>query len=229
MWAAIVCPERIPDVRTATALSVFAVAVLLVTMASTTFQYLEAQDAELSKQAKVLGGNLGAPPESSETAEGIDISTPQRVFTAILGITLLREVVSIVVLAGVLLGLMRFMTNAELGFAAAVSSVASTAGIQILGGGITTLLHLITHDVRWGIHAGIFVEPTSSPFLFAFLQRADVASAWQYLAAAIGMASWAGLDRRYGVVVGVVAWLVILTVVFGGMTMLSWIMSTSVR
>ncbi|HCN04004.1 MAG TPA: hypothetical protein DIS79_00155 [Bacteroidetes bacterium] len=229
MWAAVVEPVRIPDVRTATALSMFAVAVLLVTAASTCFQYLEAQDATLARHAEALATRLGAPEQPTTTTEGVDLSSPQRAFTAILGITLLREVVSMVAMAGVLLGLMRFMTNADLGFGAAISSVAATAFIQILGAGVTTLFHLITHDMRWGLHAGIFIEPMSSPFLFAFLQRVDVAALWQYVAAAVGMASWAGLDRRYGIIVGTVSWATILIVVFGGMSLLSWIMSTSVR
>lgn len=229
MWAAVVEPVRVPDVRAATALSVFAVAVLLVTLASTTFQYLEAQDSNLRQRADAIATRLGAPQQSPDDSEGIDLSSPQRAFTAILGMTLLREIVSMVVMAGVLLGLMRFMTNADLGYGAAISSVASTALIQIVGGGVTTLLHLGTHDVRWGLHAGIFVDPASSPFLFAFLQRADVTAIWQYVAAAIGMASWAGLDRRYGIIVGSVSWLTILIVVYGGMSLLSWIMSTSVR
>jgi len=229
MWVAVVYPERIPDVRTATALSIFAVAVLLVTITSTAFQYLEAQDSELTKRSEAIVTQLGGSQQSAPAADGIDLSSPQRAFTAILGTTLFREVVSIVVMAGVLLGLMRFMTNADLGFGAAISSVASTAFIQIIGGGVTTLFHLLTHDIRWGLHVGIFVEPTSSPFLFAFLQRADVTAMWQYVAAAVGMASWAGLDRRFGVIVGAVTWITVLTVVFGGMSLLSWIMSTSVR
>jgi hypothetical protein len=128
------------------------------------------------------------------------------------------------VLAGLFLVLMRFMTDAPVTYGMAITSVSATALIQVIDLLMSTGAHMVFGTLRAGLHAGVTMDPASSPMLFTWLQQISLPSLWQYLAASVALATWGGLHARFGIVVGLVVW-VISRLVHGGFTLVGWILS----
>ncbi|MFZ9870593.1 MAG: hypothetical protein ACO3E0_05510, partial [Candidatus Kapaibacteriota bacterium] len=125
-------------------------------------------------------------------------------------------------MAGLLWLLMRFLTNERVGYAMALGAVSATAGIEVVQTSLTTGLHLLTGSVRYGLHLGVVVSPAEHPYLFLWLQRLDVLTAWQYIAAAMVLSVWSGVHYRYGIVVGGLVFAVV-QAVFGLLSLISWL------
>jgi hypothetical protein len=220
LWYGIVDPRRVQQVIPDTAVAVFAAAVLLLSLGRTAATFLEAADERLQAESAAL--SFQATPLVSSA--DVDLTSPQRQFTAVFGGALLSTILGIAVLAAMLWIMTRFLTNEDLSYSKALESVSAASSIEVLKLLITTPLHLLTHTNRSGLHAGLFVDPSSQPFLFAWLQRLDLFNLWLYLAAAIIIATWQGLHYRFGIVVGGVTYVVV-QVLFGGFTLIAWMLS----
>jgi len=220
LWFGLVDPRRVQEVIPDTAVAVFATAVLVLSLTMTAGTLLEGGDPLLLAESSTLTGSAA----TMLTQGDVDLTSPQRQFTAVYGGALISAIVGIAALAGMFWILARFMTDQPLTFSMSLASVGATALIEVVKALVMTPLHLLTHTNRIGLHAGVFLDPSSHPYLFAWLQRFDAFNLWQYLAAAVILATWTGLHHRYGVVIGSVVF-VIVQLLFGGMTVVAWILS----
>ena len=219
LWFGLTDPRRVEKVKPETAVAVFATAVLVLSLTMTAMTFIEATDPALTAESEMLskGGMLQFAEE-----ETVDLSSGQRQFTAIFGGALISSVVSLVTLAGMFWIFVRFLTDQPLTYSMAIGGVASTVGIDVARALVNLPMHLLTHTNRVGAHLGVLVDPASDPFWFAWLQRVDLFSIWQYLAVGVILTSWSGLHHRFGIVVGTVVFLVVLAV-FAGFTLVAWI------
>lgn len=242
LWFAIVAPWRIRESTTGAAAATFAVAVLLGAFVASGVQMWEHSDPVLTAEGRQFAvvTSTAAPPQANENpatseqqasseqpAETVALDSPGRQFTALLGNNLFVLVLSLVVSSGVYMLLARFLTSETYTFSMAMVCVSASSSIFIVGTVVTAVIHLGTHSMRYGVHAGAAVDPLTSPFLFLWLQRIDAFGIWQALATGVGLTTWVGLDRRYGYVVGVVVWLTVLIGFFGISSIVSWILSQS--
>ena len=217
LWQGLRDPRSIAAVSVPTAVAIFAAAVLVVTLADTAAVFAEASSVSLSKESVQLTTIVpGSETGSSTTA------VPAKAFTAAFGGALILTTVSYAAMAGLLWLLMRFLTNERVGYAMALGAVSATAGIEVVQTSLTTGLHLLTGSVRYGLHLGVVVSPAEHPYLFLWLQRLDVLTAWQYIAAAMVLSVWSGVHYRYGIVVGGLVFAVV-QAVFGLLSLISWL------
>lgn len=221
LWHFLVAPWRVQEATPQTAMASFAIAVLLIAMTSTWCAMLENGDVSLAVESRILTQNAAVAPVKDAQ---LDLSSPQRQFTGALGGALMVTIVSIAALAGLFLIMTRFMTDAPVTYSMAMVSVASSALLQCADLALTTTSHLTFHTARAGLHAGIFISPLEAPVLFTWLQRISLVSVWQYIAIAIALTTWGGLHRRFGVVVGLVVWIITM-LVFGALTLVNWVVS----
>lgn len=217
LWQGLRDPRSVVLVSATTAVAIFAAAVLVVTLADTAAMFAETSSVALKTEAEAL--TIVVPGTESEDAVEM---TPGRRFTAAFGGALVLSTVSYAVLAGLLWLMMRFLTNERVGYAMALGAVSATAGVEALQTLLSTGIHLLTGSVRFGMHAGMVVSPAEYPHLFLWLQRLDVITFWQYVAAAMVLSVWSGLHYRYGVVVGGVVF-VIVQAVMGVLSLMSWL------
>jgi len=209
MWFALVAPHRIVETISTPVTAFFAVAVVVSTMVSLSASYIEDGQPALRAENAAFERMSLAKDTTSAGAQVVDLSPPARTFTAVLGGALIKNIMPIVVLAGVFLSLVRFMTNAPLKFGAALSIVSASTSILCLELLLNTALHVILGTNRAGIHAGVFVDPSAHGFLFLFLQNLAPLSLWRYVVIASAMAQASGLHPRYGVVLGPTVWAVV--------------------
>jgi len=210
MVLALRAPWRLSDYVDRRATTFFAVAVLAVTSVNVVASNYTRADPWLQAEAELL-------TPSPQTEGQVDLSQPKRQFTAVLGGAVFTTIVSTLALAGLMVIIGRFLTDKPYRFGHAVIMVSSASSIVILRIVIETSLQLATHSLRWGPHLGIVVDPTASPYMFAALQRVDAFALWEYLVVAIGLVRSYGLHQRYGLVVGLIVWLVTV-LAFGGAT-----------
>ena len=222
LWFGITDPGRVPAEIKDAAVAVFATAVLLLSLTMTAATLVESTDVVLQKESSVLA--RGA--QNLLGSEQVDLSSSQRRFTAVLGGALMNAIISTVVLGVMFWILLRFMTDQPISYLTALAGVSAMSGIDVVKSIAMTPLHLLTHSNRIGLHAGIFTDPSSHPFLFAWLQRFDVFSLWQYLAIGAVLAISAHLHHRYGLVVGGVVFLIV-QLLFGGLTLVAWVVAQS--
>lgn len=219
IWYGLVDPKRVKQVSTDAATAVFAVAVLATALTGTFCSLWEQGHPSLVADSAVLSQQaMQTAPGSAE----IDLSTPQRQFTGALGGTLIITIVSIAALAGLFMIMVRFLTNAGPTFSRAIIAVSSAALIVIVDTIVTSTLHVSLGTVRFGLHAGMFIQPTESPMLFTWLQLLSVGSIWRFIAIAVALVTWENLHWRYGIVVGLVVW-TISRLAFGIMTLVGWV------
>jgi len=225
LWFAIVAPWRLKESTTGAAVATFALAVLLGAFAAASTQMWEHSDAALNREGKQFAVVTGTSQVANEGGAIVPLDSAGRQFTALLGNNLLVLVLSLLISTAVYMFLGRFLTNEKYTFQMALLCVSASTSIFIVGSVVASAIHLATHSMRFGVHAGAFVDPLQSPFLFLFLQRIDAFSIWQALATGVGLTTWVGLDRRYGYVVGAVVWLTVLLVFFGVSSLISWILA----
>lgn len=218
LWHGLVAPARVQEATSQTAAAVFALSVLLVAFISVLSAITEASDIQLVAESRILTQTSAI---TSKPDPGLDLSLQQRQFTAALGGALVVTIISSAALAVLFLVFMRFMTNAPVTFEMALVAVSSTGLIICLDLILSTAGHLIFHTAQVGLHAGAFVSLRDSPMLFTWLQRWSVFSLWQYLAIAVALSTWSGLHARYGLVVGIVVWMLTRLIV-GALTFVSW-------
>lgn len=221
IWHGAVLPQRVQEATTQAATATFAVAVLLVVVVSVWAAMIENGDATLAVESQLLTQTTAVLP--ADTTD-LDMSSPQRQFTAILGGALTVTIVSTAALAGFFLIVTRFMTNAPVTYGMAIVAVASSALVQCLDLSLSSAGHIIFHTARAGLHAGAFISPIESPMLFTWLQRISLFSLWQYVAIAIALTTWGGLHQRFGLVVGFIVWIVT-RLIFGALTLVTWVVS----
>lgn len=200
MVLAVRAPWRLAAYADRRAATFFAVAVLAVTSVKVVASVYTRADPWLQAESELL---TPAPKGDGQ----VDLSQPKRQFTAYLGGAVFTTIVSTLALAGLMMVVGRFLTDKPYSFGHAVIIVSSASSIAILGTIIETSLQLATHSMRWGPHLGIIVEPGSSPYMFAALQRVDAFALWEYLVVGMGLVRCYGLHHRYGLVVGLVVWL----------------------
>lgn len=222
LWHGVRAPWRVQEATSQAATATFAVAVLLIVVVSTWCAMLENSDPALVAESRALSHLTDMTP-GAENVE-LDLSTPGRQFTGALGGALMVTIGTTAALAGFFLLAMRFMTNAPVTYGMAIVAVSSSALIQCLDLLVSVAGHLFFHSARMGFHAGLLVSPVDAPMLFTWLQRISLFSVWQYLAIAIALATWGGLHRRYGLVVGAVVWL-LTRLILGALTLVSWVVS----
>ena len=211
-------PANVKRATVDAAVSIFSVIVLLLTAADTAATFIESSDPSLVRESAAL-----IHAERLLSNEGtVDISTPSRQFTAVMGGALVKSIVSILMLSAIGLGAARFLTSGIYGAAVALACVSAASAIELLRSVVETSMHMIFHTIRAGLHAGVFVDPSLHPFLFSWLQRIDLFGIWFYLAFAVAMVSWEGLHFKYGLVIGGVVFVVVQTV-FALLTVMSWI------
>ncbi len=217
MVLAVRVPWRLAEYADRRALTFFAVAVLSVTACKVCAAYLTAEDPQLVAESALLA------PSSSEQTQ-VDLQQPKRLFTAVLGGAVFTTIVSTAVLAGLMMVIGRFLTDRFYLFRHAIIVTSGAASIAIIRIVLETSLQLVTHSARWGPHLGLVIDPTGTPYLFAALQRVDLLGLWEYLVVAVGLVGTQGLHRRYGYIVGLVAWLASV-VLLGGATGVASIVS----
>lgn len=212
---AIVRPERSCGDTNLRAVAVFAVAVLGVAIVNTIAAGVLQDQPELVAQMK-----LWHPTGQNE----LEMPAEHQLFTARFGGALMSAIVSTLGLSGLLLVLVRFMTDVRVGFRDCVKAVSAAAGINIIGTVVSTVLQLTFQSVQAGPHLGWLVSLESSTYLAAWLQRVNGVGLWEYVAAAVGLVVSQGLHARFGYVVGATAWVVSL-IVFAGYSVLAWVVS----
>jgi hypothetical protein len=221
MWNALRSPELIKDATTEVATAMFAVAVLVLSAAATIAALVEEGDPVLVAQSNALTYSSGI---ATDGQQGVDLSLPQRQITGVLGGALLVTIVSSVSLAGVFWVLVRFMTDAPVTYSMALTTVSATALIGVIDVAVAVGLHSATSTLRVGLHLGVVVDPVENPALFSWLQRLSVGSLWQYLVIGIGLSTWGGLHKRFGIVTGGIVWGVV-AVVMGGIALVTWVVN----
>jgi hypothetical protein len=219
IWFGLVDPRRIRQTPTEAAAAVFAVAVLAVSVTGTLCTLWEQSIPSLVLDSAILSQQA---PAATGSAEGVDLSLPQRQFTGALGGTLIITIVSYAALAGVFMILVRFLTNSVVSYSKAIIATSSLALVSILDSFIATGLHVATGSIQIGLHAGVGLPPSESPMLFTWLQLISLESVWRYLAIAVALVNWQELHWRYGIVVGLVVWGVT-RAIFGLMALVGWI------
>ena len=217
MWNALRSPELIKDATTEVATAMFAVAVLVLSAASTIAALVEEGNPVLVAQSNALTYSSGI---ATDGQQGVDLSLPQRQITGVLGGALLVTIVSSVALAAVFWVLVRFMTDAPVTFGMALTTVSATALIGVVDVAVSVLLHSVTSTLR--------VDPVDHPAVFSWLQRLSLMSLWQYLAIGIGLSTWGGLHRRFGIVTGGIVWVVV-GAVMGGIALVTWVVNLASR
>ncbi len=225
MWNALRSPELIKDATTEVATAMFAVAVLVLSAASTIAALVEEGNPVLVAQSNALTYSSGI---ATDGQQGVDLSLPQRQITGVLGGALLVTIVSSVALAAVFWVLVRFMTDAPVTFGMALTTVSATALIGVVDVAVSVLLHSVTSTLRVGLHLGVLVDPVDHPAVFSWLQRLSLMSLWQYLAIGIGLSTWGGLHRRFGIVTGGIVWVVV-GAVMGGIALVTWVVNLASR
>lgn len=221
LWHFLFAPWRVQEATPQTAMASFAIAVLLIAITSTWCAMLENGDVSLAVESRILTNNAAAAPVKEAQ---LDLSSPQRQFTGALGGALMVTIISMAALSGLFLVMTRFMTNAPVTYSMAMVSVASSALLQCADLALATTGHLVFHTSRAGLHAGLFISPLDAPAMFTWLQRISVISVWQYIAIAVALTTWGGLHRRFGIIVGLVVW-VITMLIFGALTLVNWVVS----
>ena len=162
LWQGIVSPEEVPKAGSETALALFALAVFLLAGISTISAYVEDGSPTLKAETEVLS-QYGMAPPAPEGEQVEVVTTPGQVFISVFGGALMMSLGKIGVLAGVMMVLGRFMTNAQTSYKIALASVSSTALIDVLKGAVTIPLHLTTDTVRAGFSRGRVRKPNGSP------------------------------------------------------------------
>ncbi|MBI2794984.1 MAG: hypothetical protein HYX66_10095 [Ignavibacteria bacterium] len=220
---AVVNPARLHEAQAASATAVFAVAVLLLTTAETGLAYLHAADPKLETESVRISLPMQPPGQEKES---VALSNEKRQFTAIMGGALLKTFLSLIMLSALALGVARFLTDKQYSVSIAIICVSAATGIDLVRFLVETPLHITLHTVRFGLHLGVFVDPSQNPLLFSWLQRLDVFGLWYYVALSIGITTSEGLHRRFGIVVGVILFGIV-QIVFAGLTLIAWLMSGS--
>lgn len=224
----LLAPWKSQPISGQTIVSVFAISILLVTTAQLVLQGWEGASAQLVAQANQMRFPVDTSQLSGKDAQGLNLNMPQRVFTAQLGITLMQSILQAVILAGLVFVVIRFLTNTALSYAQSISAVASTALIEVVRALLYAGVHVGTGTMRWGVHAGIFTDPVSSPLLFAWLAKIDIITAWQYIAVSMIACRSVSLHYRFGIVTGIVVF-VISIILFGGMALVGWFSQLSIQ
>jgi hypothetical protein len=208
-------PERVLLDTELRVLAMFAVAMLVVVTVNTITAMIAQQQTGLTEQLQNV---------LPKTADNPDQPLLNRAFTAHLGGALMVSMGSTVALAALLMILVRFMLDVPSTFSQALIAASAAAGIGALGTCILVLAQVSFGTIQAGPHLGWLVSPQESPQLFAWLQRVNVFTAWEHIAAASALVAVQGYHTKYGVVVGVTSWVVTL-VVFAGLAMLAWILA----
>jgi hypothetical protein len=221
LWYGVADPTRIKETSKEAVTAVFAVAVLFVSITNTVCALWEQGDLALAAESRILLQNSATSPVKTSQ---LDLTAPQRQFTAALGGALIVTIVSTVVVAGLFMILMKFMTNLTVTFSQCLIAASAASSIIILDTLLASLLHVVFKTAQAGLHVGVVLRPMDAPMLFTWLQRISLFSLWQYLVVAIALVSWEGLNWRYGIVTGAVVW-TITRLVFGLLTLVGWIVS----
>ncbi len=221
MWMALVLPTQARLQASASTLASFALAVFILTFANTATGLWESGRPNLTRQLAVA--EMPVPKASGD----VDLSLPQRAFTAHLGVTLVRVVVSLLFMSALAYALTRFLTDQQFSFGIVLTAVSSTCLIDAIRIVVYAAAHVLTDSMRWGLHAGVFVDPSQHQFLFAWLHRIDLVTWWQYVVMAMVVCTSAGLHYRFGIVVGSVVFL-ITVILAGGFAFVGWLMQLAI-
>lgn len=206
---AIVAPERLcsdPDQR---ALPTFAVATLVTTVVILAAAMVKNSIPELHPQLQMWSQGVTPSPYAQE-------------FTAALGNGVIQTVIRNLTLAGLLMVLMRFLANAAVTYTAAVIAVAGCASIAMLGTMVNTVISIALVNANAVLGPNVLIDSATHDILSMWLTKADAFVVWEYAAACIALASYSGLHRRYGMVVGIVAWIVVMCFT-GAASLVVWI------
>ncbi len=223
----LISPSRVVIGSTRTALSVFALSVVLIVTSSLVAAYIEPAPVVMASR------NAGNDAVSHTNAVGtdkdieIDLSSPQRVFTMRLGVSIVRVMISTVLIVGLLQGMLRFLTDIPFTFTIALGAVSATSLLEVLRTVTYAVVHWLTDSVRWGLHLGVVVDPAQQPILHAWLQHLDPLIWWQYVAMAIIACVQQQLHPRYGLVIGTAVFAVAI-IIIGGIALVGWLMQSQV-
>lgn len=211
-------PSRIREVTKDAAMAVFAIAVVVVSLTSTWAALNEQNDPILAAEAATL---LPTPTQAKQAPKNVDLSAPKRQFTVALGGALQKTIIPSVSAALMFMIVGRFLTNQNIGYLQSLAAFSATALIEVLGIVISYLIHVAFHTIRFGLHAGVFVDPHTHPMWFVWLQNLDVFSLWQFIAAGVGIVVWNDLHWKYGIIVGGTVWFVS-RLILGSFSLMAW-------
>lgn len=214
LWMALVAPSKAVLASSRDCVATMAAAVIVLVTVQTVVSYAEATSPQLASEAErsALVNQIRAGDSSQESVE---IVNSERSFTAQLGTVMITTIAGLGIAGLVLMLVGRFLTNEDISFTLAIGAVASSALIDVARLVLYLPLHLLGGSVRWGIHLGAFVSPEQHPFLFSWLAKVDPLLWWQYVVMAIVMSVNVKLHYRYGIVIGTVVYLLLLSAVGG--------------
>jgi hypothetical protein len=221
LWYGVTKPTLIITIPITTAMAMFAVAVLFLALTDTAATLMEAEVPALVAENALL---TNQKVTDTIVGGGQGQAVIKRVFTAILGGALMKHIVSTFVYALMLYLLARFLTNVAVTYTQALLSVSAASLWLILERILSTALHLLWHTNQAGLHAGVFVAPVDSPFLFMWLQRVSVLSLVHSVVCGMMICVLGKLHHRFGIVVGATSFLVVLAM-FAMATVVAWILS----
>jgi hypothetical protein len=84
------------------------------------------------------------------------------------------------------------------------------SGIYAIGVILTGVSAFVFDSLRWGLHAGILIDPASNPFVFAILARVNLFSIISYVLASYAVIGYSRIESRYGVFASIFAIFIIL-------------------
>lgn len=213
LWGALRYPTSTSIPNSGIAVSIFALSILLLTAVQTFTTSFEAQNRAIaaeSEQSSII--ELLRKQDTSTTAP-IQTETPQRAFTAQLGVVLITTIIGFALAAGLFTLLTPFLTNQPVNYVVAVGACSATVLIELFRLLLYFLIHMATGSVQYGIHAGAFVSVVDHPFLFTWLTKIDPFVWWQYVVMGMVLSNSIGLHFRYGYVIGTIVYGVLLAAI----------------
>lgn len=84
------------------------------------------------------------------------------------------------------------------------------SSIYAIGTVLTGGLAYVFGSLQWGPHAGIFINPSENPFLYAILARINLVYLASYSASAFAMIGYSHIASRYGKIAALIAILIVL-------------------
>ena len=84
------------------------------------------------------------------------------------------------------------------------------SSMYAIGTVITGVMAYAFSSLQWGPHAGIFINPSEDPFLYAILARINLVYLASYSASAFAMIGYSHIESRYGTIASIIAILIVL-------------------
>ncbi|NQW30150.1 MAG: hypothetical protein HQ472_06535 [Ignavibacteria bacterium] len=213
-------PQNVYKATTDSAMAIFAIAVLVLTIGSAASYMAESNNAQLKTETELMKSALNVDKNSTKSvpiAENNDV-------TLAVGNSLFIWAGGLLVLSLLFLVLGRFMLDLTVNFKMTLASVGSTAIILLSKELFNSILHVSFGTIQYGAHLGAFWDPVQSPILFSWLQRIDIFSLWAFLNCGAALVGWGGLHKKFGYAIGFTAW-VITVCAFGVISVLAGILA----